>query len=425
MIKLEKLDLYRLLLGSEVIDPLLELAGKLKGIKIVHVNSTLEGGGVAEILSKMIPLKKILGLDVDWQIVEGHKDFFRCTKMFHNLLQGQKTAPPDLALLRAYEKTNEQNAERLKKVLEDADIVFIHDPQPLALLSHLPNKKGKWIWRCHIDLSAPSMFVWEYLKKYVEQFDASIFSLREFAQKLPHPVYLIPPSIDPLSDKNIDIDTEEVRGIYRQFQIDTKRPTILQVSRFDRFKDPLGVIQSYRLAKATSPDLQLVLAGSGAVDDPEGDLVLEEVHKEAAHDPDIHVLLLPPTSHLIINALQRGADVVLQKSLKEGFGLTVSEALWKSKPVIGGNTGGIRLQVIDQETGFLVKTPEAAATHITYLLRNPPIAQEMGCKGKKLVKEKFLITRHLLDYLTVMASHLLPPDKKVAEALEKITCTSC
>ncbi len=289
-------------------------------------------------------------------------------------------------------------------ILSDADIVFIHDPQPLGLLSHFPNRKGKWIWRCHVDLSSPSEAAWKYLKKHVDLYDASIFSVKEYVQKLPCPVYVVPPSIDPFSEKNIELDQEEIQHVYHHFKIDMSRPVILQVSRFDRFKDPLGVIEAYQIAKKSHPDLQLVLAGSEAIDDPESEVVLKDVQMKAVGDQNIHVLLLPPSSHRIINALQRGADIVLQKSLKEGFGLTVSEALWKSKPVIGGNVGGIPLQIIDRQTGFLVHTPKETAKCITKLLRNQKLAKQFGDAGKKLVKDKFLITRQLMDYLTIMSA---------------------
>lgn len=396
------LPLYQILLGSEAVAPLFTLSSALQGAKIVHVNSTREGGGVAEILSKMVPLMTELGLDVEWTTIQGDGPFFQCTKMFHNKLQGEETADPTAALLKAYEKTNTENAIRLKTLLESADFVFIHDPQPLALIQHIPNRKGKWIWRCHIDLSNPSQSVWNYLKPYAAQYDAAIFSLEDFVQKLSCQTYIIPPSIDPFSEKNIELESDEIQNVYQKFEIDQKRPSLLQVSRFDRFKDPIGVIRSYRLAKTMHPDLQLILAGSGATDDPEGEAVLKKVQQEAANDPDIHILLLPPTSHRLINALQRGASIVLQKSLKEGFGLTVSEALWKSKPVIGGNCGGIRLQITDGQTGFLVDTPEEAAQRIAMLLKEPQIGRELGSKGKQRVKELFLITRHLKDYLTVL-----------------------
>ncbi len=398
----KKLPLYRLVAGDEAVDSLLQEAAPLKRAKLVHVNSTREGGGVAEILHQMVPLIEELGMEVEWLTLQGNESFFECTKRFHNLLQGQNLPLPSPSLINAYEKTNAENAAAMSDRLTHADIVFIHDPQPLPLLEHLPQRKGIWFWRCHLDLSAPSKTTLNYLKKYMELYDASIFSLKNFAPPLPHPVYFVPPSIDPLSEKNIELDQKEIQKIYGLFGIDLKRPTIVQVSRFDRFKDPVGVIQAYRLAKKSFPDLQLILAGGYATDDLEAGAVLMEVKQAAGNDPDIYILLLPPTAHRVINALQRGATIVLQKSLKEGFGLTVSEALWKTKPVIGGNCGGIRLQIIDSQSGFLVNSPEEASRRIEFLLQNPQTAQELGCNGKQRVKDKFLITRHLKDYLTII-----------------------
>jgi len=304
-------------------------------------------------------------------------------------------------LLKAYEETNSKNADVLRPILEDADYVIIHDPQPAPLLTLCPNRKGKWVWRCHIDASKPHPAVWNYLSQYVKDYDASFFSLAGFAQQLPHTQYLIPPSIDPLSDKNMDLDQTEIDSTYEEFNLDRKRPIMLQVSRYDRFKDPLGVIDAYKLTKQSVPEIQLVLAGGGATDDPEGEEVLREVRDAAGDDPDIHILLLPPDAHKTINALQRISDIVLQKSLKEGFGLTVTEAMWKGKPVIGGNTGGIRLQVINHHTGFLVDTPEGAALRIQQLLRDPEKLKEMGRKAKEYVRDNFLMTRHLREILSL------------------------
>ncbi len=396
----ELLDKYKEIAGEDVIHHLVQLSKPLKGLKIVHVNSTREGGGVAEILQKLVPLMKTLDLDVRWEVINGNPDFFQCTKGFHNALQGFSVGISP-KMLENYEKTNMQNAEELRQVLEDADLVFIHDPQPAYLIELFPNRKGKWIWRCHIDCSRPYRPIWKYLKKIVQRYDASIFSLAEFAQTLPHPQFLIPPSIDPLSEKNMDLPQDEIKSVFQRFNLNPDLPLILQVSRFDRFKDPLGVIEAYRMVKKIVP-LQLVLAGGSATDDPEGEAVLNEVMRASNGDPDIHVLALPPDSHRTINALQRAADIVLQKSIKEGFGLTVAEAMWKGKPVIGGDTGGIRLQVIDHYTGFKVKTPEGAALRIRYLLHRRDTLNAMGIRAKRLVRENFLMTRHTREYLALM-----------------------
>jgi trehalose synthase len=392
---------YAAVTGEDVIHHLRQLACGLKGMKIVHVNSTRVGGGVAEILTKLVPLKKELGLDASWEVITGEADFYECTKRFHNALQGGPITMTE-PLLRSYEETNRRNGEVLRDVLENADVVFIHDPQPAALIRSCPNRKGKWIWRCHIDLSRPVRTVWKYVEQFVKDYDASVFSLADFSQPLPHPQYLIPPSIDPLSDKNVELDEQEIRTVCKQFQLDQDRPLIAQISRFDRFKDPLGVIEAYRLANKFVPSLQLVLAGGGATDDPEGKVVLEEVRAAANEDPDIHIIFIPPDSHRTINALQRAADIVVQKSTKEGFGLTVTEAMWKGKPVIGGNIGGIRLQVVDHHTGFLVDTPEGAALRIRYLMKNRDRRLEMGNKAREFVRENFLLTRHLREYLTLV-----------------------
>jgi trehalose synthase len=264
-----------------------------------------------------------------------------------------------------------------------------------------PNRRGKWIWRVHIDISNPSRSVWKSLRSFGEKYDASIFSIPQFAQHLPHPQFIIAPSIDPLSEKNMDIGEEEIEAVRREFNLDPERPIIVQISRFDRFKDPIGVIEAYRLVRKAIP-IQLVLAGGGATDDPEGAAFLEEVMEAAEGDPDIHVLSLPPDVHKTINALQRLADVVVQKSTREGFGLTVTEGLWKGKPVIGGDVGGIKLQVVNHYTGFLVNTPEGAAHRIRFLLHHRDRMENMGKAAKEFVRGNFLLTRHLRDYLILI-----------------------
>jgi trehalose synthase len=397
------LDQHAAYAGDEVVRQLRQLASRIAGLKIVHVNSTRKGGGVAEILEQLVPLMQELGLEASWEVIEGTEDFFACTKSFHNALQGKAVNIPD-SLLRTYEEVNARNAERLRPILESADVVFIHDPQPAPLLGHCPGRQGKWVWRCHIDLSRPHRPVWKYLSRFVEGYDASVFSIAAFAQPMPHPVFLIPPSIDPLSEKNLPLPPDEVRQVLEGFGVDPERPMVLQVSRFDRFKDPLGVIRAYKLATGFVPSLQLVLAGGGAADDPEGDSVLKEVMRAAAGDPDIHVLSSEHYSDTVINALQTGADIVIQKSLKEGFGLTVTEAMWKGKPVIGGNTGGIRLQALNHRTGFLVDTPEGAALRIRYLLSHRELRQQIGQNARELVRQNFLMTRHLREYLTLIVA---------------------
>ena len=394
------LDRYAEVAGDDVVDHLRQLAAPLAGARMLHINSTKEGGGVAEILRELIPLKQALGLDARWEVITGDQSFYECTKSFHNALQGAREVIPE-SRLRAYEETNVENAERLRTALAEADFVFIHDPQPAAMLQSVPERTGKWIWRCHIDVRRPHRPVWKYLRTWVAPYDASIFSLPEYAQPLPHPQYLIPPSIDPFNEKNCELLPEEVAAVRERFGLDPHLPLVVQISRFDRFKDPVGVIEAYRLVKTLTP-IQLVLAGGGASDDPEGEVVLEQVRRAAEGDPDIHVLLLPSDAHRTINALQRAADLIMQKSIREGFGLTVTEGMWKRKPVIGGDTGGIRLQVIDHYTGFLVRTPEGAALRTRFLLHRRDLLEQMGERAHRFVRENFLITRHLREYLTLM-----------------------
>lgn len=394
------LEAYAEAAGLDAIAHLRHLARPLSGARVVHVNSTLVGGGVAEILARLVPLKRELGIDASWVAIEGDPDFFTVTKGMHNALQGQTVDLPR-RLVEHYLEVNRANAERLRAALQDADFVFVHDPQPAPLLAAFPKRAGRWVWRCHIDVSHPHRGTWKLLRSVVRNYDASVFSLAAFAQPLPHPQYLVPPSIDPLSRKNRPLDPEEAARAVEPFGLDPARPVVVQVSRFDRFKDPVGVIRAYRMVKTHVP-IQLVLAGGTATDDPEGAEVLAEVRDEAGDDPDIKVLSLPPDAHTTINALQRLATVVVQKSLKEGFGLTVTEALWKGRPVVGGEAGGITLQVFDSHTGYLVNTPEGAAFRIRYLLSRPELIAAMGIKGRRLVRENFLLTRHLREYLTLM-----------------------
>ncbi|MBN1662291.1 MAG: glycosyltransferase [Deltaproteobacteria bacterium] len=393
------IDLYRDVVGDPVVDQLRRLGERLQDVRIVHVNSTREGGGVAEILNWMVPLMNDLGLNATWEVIEGNGDFFTVTKSIHNGLQGYPVTlhKKDWDV---YEAVNNNNIERLAPLLGDADVVIIHDPQPAALLKHMARRRGMWIWRAHIDISRPHHPVWKALKPFVQEFDAGIFSLNSFAQVLPHEQFIIAPSIDPLSEKNMPLDKKFISGVAREFNLDQTRPLIVQISRFDRFKDPIGVIEAYRMVRRVNP-VQLVLAGSGATDDPEGKEIFDEVMEAADNDPDIHVLLLPPDAHRQINALQRLADIVIQKSTKEGFGLTVTEGLWKGKPVIGGDVGGIRLQVISHYTGYLVNSPEGAAHRIRYLLHHRAKMREMGKTAREFVRENFLLTRQIREYLTL------------------------
>ena len=360
----------------------------------LHVNSTREGGGVAEILQRMIPLLKDIGINARWDIIEGDSRFFDITKKIHNAIQGNAETITNEMWEHHYE-INKNNAKRLDL---ESDAILIHDPQPAPLVKF--RNSGKWIWRCHIDVSNPYKNVCDQLMKYCKGYDSAIFSMPSFTRSMPIDELIIPPSIDPLSEKNRELTEEEIQETLDKHQIPSNRPIILQVSRFDRFKDPIGVIKSYRMVKKYN-DCILILAGSPATDDPEGVMVLNEVKEFAANDPDIYILLLPPFSDKDINALQRTATVVLQKSLKEGFGLTVAEAMWKGKPVIGGATGGIPLQIVHNFTGFLVRTSEGTAFRIRQFLNNPKMIERMGEHGKEYVRNNFLITRQTRDYLSV------------------------
>ncbi len=396
------LERYSETAGPDAVEQLRQLAAPLRGCRIVHVNSTRTGGGVAEILNQLVPLLTELGLAVEWHVIEGTPTFFSCTKKFHNCLQGGGE-PPTPHELHEYERVNGANAERLHDVLRAADLVVIHDPQPAPLLQFTPDRKGRWIWRCHIDAGRPVRVVWQYLRRFLRDYDASVFSLADFARALPHPQYLIAPAIDPFSPKNCELSDAFIADVLSDFGLDPERPLLLQVSRFDRFKDPVGVIQAFRMVKPFFPKAQLVLAGGSAADDPEGAAVLAEVRAAAESEAgSVMILELPPDAHRIINALQRAAQIVIQKSTREGFGLTVAEALWKGKPVIGGNTGGIRLQVVNYHTGFLVNSPEGAAMRIRYLLRNPEVAARMGEVGRRHVRENFLMSRLAREHLTLM-----------------------
>ena len=394
------LELYREVAPKGAVDLVYKLAKRLKGRSILHVNSTRLGGGVAEILHRFIPMFKELGIRADWGVIEGSPLFYKTTKSFHNALQGRR----EIIVSEMYDEYKKVNKKNARDISFDAEIVVIHDPQPAGLIIK-KQKKSQWLWRCHIDISRPDRKVWYFLKDYVSRYDGAIVSLAGFAQKLAIPQYLIYPSIDPLSDKNRELSKEEINAVLERYTIPADKPIILQVSRFDRFKDPLGVIDAYKIVKKNN-DCCLVLAGGGATDDPEGEQVLRDVKEASSHDKDIFVIDLPPDSNIEINALQRTATVILQKSTKEGFGLTVAEAMWKGKPVIGGAVGGITVQIIYGETGFTVNSIEGCAYRIRYLLNNPAALAQMGERAKEYTRRNFLIIRHLCDYFALMIALL-------------------
>ncbi|MFA7421404.1 MAG: glycosyltransferase [Melioribacteraceae bacterium] len=394
------LNEYEKYVGADVIYELELYAEKLKNVSIQNINSTAVGGGVAEILNRMIPLLRQLDVNAGWDVIKGGEKFFEVTKKMHNALHGKKEqfTQDEIDL---YLETNEMNDDVLDN---GSDIYFIHDPQPCALIRN-KKKKDRWIWRCHIDFSNPDLFTWDFLKQFIEQYDVSVFSAPSFARELKIPQVLISPSIDPLSDKNKDLSQETIDSVLEKYNIDKNRLIVTQISRFDYLKDPVGVVKVFKQVRKYI-DCQLVLAGGGATDDPEGAKVLEEVQNITENDPDIFLLLLPPASDIEINALQRASTVVLQKSLREGFGLTVAEALWKSKPVIAGAVGGIPLQISHKYSGLLTHTIDGTAFALKQLLQNPDYAKKLGENGHEHIRKNYLITRHLRDYLLLFISLL-------------------
>jgi len=392
-----RLDDYINIVGAAEIDELRTLAREVKGKTVKMVNSTALGGGVAEMLNQQVPLLNELEVKTDWDVISGGSDFFEVTKAFHNALQGgdYKLTQQARDVFLSY---NQQNSERIHFT---EDVVVIHDPQPAALIRSRQNQSGKWVWRCHIDLSKPNAEVWQFLRQFVEKYDASIFSAQSFTQQLPITQYLFYPCIDPLSEKNKKLDDSFIQKVCDKFGIDRSRPIVTQVSRFDRAKDPVGVVQAFKKARKFA-DCQLVLAGGGASDDPEGATVLKEVEEAANGDRDIIILDLPPWSALEINALQRASTVIVQKSLQEGFGLTVTEALWKEKPTIAGAVGGIPNQVIHKLTGMLAHSVDECAEQMRHLLTNPDFAKQLGKNGCEHVKENFLITTDLRRWLLLV-----------------------
>jgi trehalose synthase len=392
-----RLDDYKSIVGEAEIDELKYLARELRGKKVKMVNSTAVGGGVAEMLNQLVPLLRELEVQTHWDVITGGNDFFEVTKAFHNALQGSDynltQHARDIFLMH-----NEQNRNRIEF---SEDFIVIHDPQPAALIRARKESHQRWIWRCHIDLSSPNPDVWGFLRPFIEQYDATIFSSQSFARQLPVPQYLFFPCIDPLSEKNKDIEDSFVQHVCDEFGIDRSRPIVTQVSRFDRAKDPVGVVQAFKQARKYV-DCQLVLAGGGASDDPEGAAVLKEVKEAVGDDKDIIILDLPPWCALEINALQRASTIVVQKSVREGFGLTVTEALWKGKPTIAGAVGGIPNQIIHKLTGALVHSVDGCAYQIRYLLTHPDFAKQLGQNGHEHVKENFLMSTNVRRWLLLL-----------------------
>ena len=381
------------------------VANRLAGKVVQNINSTFSGGGVAEILRRMVPLLGQLGVDARWSVLKGDEAFFQVTKKFHNALHGRPQAitDSDFAL---FMETTQKNIKELELY---GDIIFVHDPQPAGLILRKKEIGRKWLWRCHIDVSNPDKKVWDFLQPMVVQYDSAVFSAPAFSRELPIRQFLISPSIDPLSDKNRELPPETIDAVLTKYAIPRDKPIITQVSRFDYLKDPVGVIEAFEMVRK-SIDCRLVYAGGTATDDPESDKVLAEVREKAGNNSDIHILLVPPESDIDINALQRASTVVVQKSISEGFGLTVSEALWKAKPVVASAVGGITLQVKDKITGLVTHGIPGTAYALKQLLSNPAYAKRLGENGREHVRRNFLITRHLKDYMLLFLTLFNPGD---------------
>ena len=392
---IRELEQYREVAPKGTIDFLHRLSDLVQGKRFLHINAVRYGGGTAEILRRLVPIMKAMGIEARWEVIAGTQEFTDVTRRIADGLQGRPETITE-EMYRTYLEVSTRNAKALDL---DADLVFIHDPQPAALVEH--RKGGKWVWRCHLDAGQPHRSVWSLFRRHVLKYDAAVFSLPGFAQRLPIAKFLIYPSIDPLTEKNRELSRVEIGQVLDRFGIARGKPMLLQVARFDRFKDQVGTIRAYRMAKKHH-DCQVVLAGSGVLHNPEGEAVLAEVQQAAGNDPDIHILQLPPEADCEINALQRAASIVVHKSLKEGFGLAVSEAMWKGKPVIGGTAGGVSAQIVDETTGFIVHSVEGAAFRIRYLLNNRGVMTRMGAMAKEHARRNFLITRHLSDYLTML-----------------------
>ena len=381
------------------------LAAPLAGKRVVHLSATAFGGGVAEINYTLVPLMADAGLDVEWQIIKGAEEFFNVTKAIHNAIQGDPHGlnAEQHEIFRRYQGINAQECD------DHYDFVIVHDPQPLGMIEHFPDTKAKWIWRGHIDFSAPNLQVMEFLLPWLRRYDAAIFHLEEYVPKvdgLPDS-YIWPPAIDPLAPKNMALSPEDAAYIVDQFGIDVDRPLLTQVSRFDPWKDPLGVIDAYRSVKQEFPEVQLALVGSMAHDDPEGWEYYNKTLAYADDDQDIFILSnLNNVGSVEVNAFQVHARAVIQKSIREGFGLTVSEALWKGRPTVAGRVGGIVVQIQDSETGWLVDSADQCADACKEILRDPEVARARALKGKELVRRNFLTPRLLRDWLVLFNQQL-------------------
>ncbi len=388
---------YQSIVGRELVDEIRERAGHLAGKRILHLSATAFGGGVSEILMTLVPLMVDVGLSCEWHVIYGREEFFNATKVMHNALQGN---PQDLTdeEWHTWHRYNEINAAQLS---DGWDVCIVHDPQPAAVCSLVGGKARKWVWRCHIDLSTPNEATLGQLVPFLEPYPAMVFHMEQYVPNgMDGRAHIVPPAIDPLAPKNMAFSPEDAVYICEQFGIDIDRPLLCQVSRFDPWKDPLGVIDAYRIVKQQIPDVQLALVGSMATDDPEGWDYFNATVAHADGDPDIHILNnLNNVGAIEVNAFQSHCDVVLQKSTREGFGLTVTEAIWKGRPLIGGDVGGIPLQISDGETGFLVSDVDGCAQRSLEILGDPALGKRLGRAGKETVRQRFLTPRLLRDWL--------------------------
>jgi trehalose synthase len=392
---LHSLENYEPLIGSERVNRILRKAEKIRDLHVIHVSSTFYGGGVTEILTPLTLIMNAHGIETGWRMIQGTPAFFDCTKKLHNTLQGEAI---DLnhEEIDIYEQVTIENATRLH--IEDCDAVIVHDPQPLALVSQFSERESSWFWQCHVDLSAPHAATWKFLRKFIDQYDAAIFSLPEYRQQLAIDQRFILPAINPFSAKNYELSEAESRDHLRQHRIPLDRPLVVQISRFDRWKDPIGVIEAFRKARE-QVDCTLVLLGNYALDDPDAHVMLETIRSSV----DERIIVLTVDDAALVNALQRQATVVLQKSTREGFGLTVTEAMWKGAAVIGGNVGGIKRQIQDGVNGFLVDTVDQAADRIVQILKDPGLRQRLGTRAKETVRENFLMSRLVEDWIDLLS----------------------
>jgi trehalose synthase len=397
---LHTLEQYEPLIGAMAVERIAAKAQRVGTMRVAHISSTFYGGGVTELLTPLTLMMNASGIETDWHLIQGTPGFFGCTKKLHNTLQGERVEFSD-AEKTIYEQVVFENATRLH--LEDCDAVIVHDPQPLPLIAHFPDRDIPWLWQCHVDLSSPYPPVWTYLRRFIEQYDAAIFSLPEYGQDLGRGQHFVTPAIDPFSAKNRELSAREIREFLGNYKIPAERPLVTQISRFDRWKDPMGVIEAFRKARQ-QVDCTLVLVGNNASDDPEGGKILEQIQRAA----DDGIIILSVDDPTLVNALQRSAAVVLQKSLREGFGLTVTEAMWKGAAVIGGNVGGIRHQIKDGWNGFLVDTPDRAADRMVQLLKDAKLRQEVGSRARESVRQNFLMSRLLEDWLDLLSRYQRP-----------------